>query len=208
MTRAIHGVLFALCLSSGLARAEGPMVVELILFRYTEALDPARWPPALEVPDFSAATALQAGPAKDNTEWFTALPGAALRLANASNALRRTGGYEVLLHTAWRQPARASGPLYLQSAPPADGGASVLEGTLQFRDAGQEIRLSGNFLVQVGDERVKVSPNQNFRLQELRYIDHALMGLLVQMRPEGESEPEPTAAPAPSATTASPGPAD
>lgn len=210
MRRAMFCVLLALGLASGLARAEGPMVVELILFRYTEALDPARWPPAAEVPDFSAATVLQPGPAKEDTAWFTALPSAELRLSNASNALRRTGGYEVLLHTAWRQPARAGGPIYLQSTPPADGSAPVLAGTLQFRDAGQEIRLTGNFLVQVGDEQVKVSPNQNFRPQELRYIDHALLGLLVQMRPEAadEGDAEASAAPAPPTTAASPGPAD
>lgn len=201
-------LLLVLCLCAGVARAaDGPVVVELILFRYTAALEPARWPPATEVPDFSTATALQAGPAEGDTAWFTALPATALRLANASNALRRAGAYEVLLHTAWRQPGRAGGPLYLRSAPPADGSAPALEGTLQLRQAGQEIRLNGSFLVQVGEERVQVSPNQNFRPLELRYIDHALLGVLVQMRPvdDGEAAAEP---PPPAPAGAGPGPTD
>ena len=198
-------LLLACCLLGGAARADAPVTVELILFRYTEALDPARWTPAAAGSDFASATPLPPAPAAGDAGFFTALPKSALRLAAVSTALRRAGPYDVLLHTAWRQPTRAGGPLYLQSAPPVDGGVPALEGSLQLREAGAaEIRLSGNFLVQVGDQQVKVSPNQNFRPQELRYIDHALLGLLVQVTTDGDAA---AAAPAPAAAT-NPGPAD
>ncbi len=199
-------LLLGCCLLGGVARADGPVTVELVLFRYTEAMDPARWPPTTGTPDFASATALQPAPDSGEAGFFTALPKRELRLAAVSTALRRAGAYEVLLHTAWRQPARAAGPIYVQSEPPAEGVMPALEGNLQLREAGAaEIRLSGNFLVQVGDQQVKVSPNQNLRPQELRYIDHALLGLLVQVTPDGDAA---DASPAPPTAAANPGPAD
>ena len=196
-------LLLGCCLLGGVARAEGPVTVELILFRYTDALDAARWPPAAGSLDFSSATPLSGAPASGEAGFFTALPKSALRLAAVSTALRRAGPYEVLLHTAWRQPSRAGGPLYLESAPGAEGASPALTGSLLLREAGAEIRLSGDFLVQVGDQQVRVSPNQNFRVQELRYIDHALLGLLVQVMPDSGAADARAAPPA-----ASPGPAD
>jgi hypothetical protein len=92
--------------------------------------------------------------------------------------------------------------------------APAVEGTLRLREAGPEIRVSGEFWVLLDSQRVKVSPNQNLRVGELRYIDHALLGLLVQVLPETTGEPttaEPATAPLetpPLRSAATPGPAD
>ena len=175
------------------ASAAPSFTVEVIAFRYSDSAQASMWAADEQAPALGGATPLREAVKGEAPDYFTALPASALRLGGASAVLRKTAGYEVLLHTAWRQPGRAAGPISLSSPVLSDEAAPALEGTFRLREAGQEIRVSGEFWVLLDTQRVKVSPNQNLRVGELRYIDHALLGLLVQVLPEmpdGAATPE------------------
>ena len=207
-------ILLSLLIAAVPARAAPSFTVEVIAFRYSDAAQASMWAADEQVPALGGATPLREAVKGESPDYFTALPASALRLGGASAVLRKTAGYEVLLHTAWRQPGRAAGPIYLRSPVLPEEAAPALEGTLRLREAGPEIRVSGEFWVLLGTQRVKVSPNQNLRVGELRYIDHALLGLLVQVLPEtseGDAAPEAATAPLetpPLRSAATPGPAD
>ena len=207
-------ILLSLLSLASPARAAPSFTVELIAFRYSDSAQASMWAAAELAPALGGATPLREAAKGESPDYFTALPASALRLGGASAVLRKTAGYEVLLHTAWRQPGRAAGPIYLRSPVLPEETVPALEGTLRLREAGPEIRVSGDFWVLLDTQRVKVSPNQNLRVGELRYIDHALLGLLVQVLPEtsdADGSAESTAAPLetpPLRSAATPGPAD
>jgi hypothetical protein len=207
-------ILLSLLIAAVPARAAPSFTVEVIAFRYSDAAQASMWAADEQVPALGGATPLREAVKGESPDYFTALPASALRLGGASAVLRKTAGYEVLLHTAWRQPGRAAGPISLSSRVSPEEVEPALEGTLRLREAGPEIRVSGEFWVLLGTQRVKVSPNQNLRVGELRYIDHALLGLLVQVLPETTGETataEPATAPLetpPLRSAATPGPAD
>ena len=207
-------ILLSLLIATVPARAAPSFTVEVIAFRYGDAAQASMWAADEQVPALGGATPLRESVKGESPDYFTALPASSLRLGGASAVLSKTAGYEVLLHTAWRQPGRAAGPIYLRSPVLPEEAAPALEGTLLLREAGPEIRFSGEFWVLLGTQRVKVSPNQNLRVGELRYIDHALLGLLVQVLPEtseGDAAPESAAGPLetpPLRSAATPGPAD
>ncbi len=193
------------------ARAD-PVVVEVILFRYDAAAEASQWPQAASLPSFSGARPLEDPGSAPGEGWYSSLPPSSLRLAGSANALRRSGGREVLLHAAWRQPSAEGTVVYLK-APAADpSGTPALEGSLAVHEAGRELRVSGDFLLAVGSARVLVHADQKFRATELRYVDHALLGLLVQVSPAavpaGPGVGEVGDAPPAAATRPQQGPAD
>lgn len=188
-----------------------PVTVEVILFRYEAAAEAAQWPAAEGLPSFTGARPLEESAPAGGEAWYVALSPSALRLAGASAALRRAGGREVLLHTAWRQPSGEGATVYLK-APVADPAtAPALEGSLSIREAGRDLRLNGDFFVALGEGKVEVRADQKFKSGELRYVDHALLGLLVQVTPDQEAPAagqEDAAAPTPAPTGGQQGPAD
>lgn len=198
------------------AEAVSLLDVEVIVFRYTDA-DLTRWKTPDPLPDYSAERLLES-PAettgRDAIANWTRKPDDALALTAAARALSR-GSQEVVLHLGWRQPANSRHRVRLQSE---DG--SKLDGTVQLLGAGKRLQWQEDLLVTVGEQRIRVRNTQKLRPRELRYADHALLGVLVQVTPVAEaedaaSEPAPATGPSESEAPAAPagegpqaGPAD
>ena len=208
-------VFMALLAGSLHLRAEplGPVEVEVIVFRYRAAANGQEWTTAASLAP-QAAVQLAAAPLAGLGEVadFTAYATPDLRLTGVAQALNRAGAYEVLAHTAWRQPAAAG--LAVSLAPPLDAQAPALapslQGALRLRPAGADLRVDVDLLVPAGEQQVAVHAQQNVRPGELRYLDHPLAGVLLQIRPwlAATSEP-PAGTPNPTPTPAPrPGPAD
>lgn len=137
---------------------------------------------------------------------FTALPASELRLAGAEKLLAGSAAYEVVAHVAWRQPGDAEIAVYIgdpafganptdgtpaPAAPTASepGGSTALalpsrpraEGTLRLQVALPEMRVQSDFVVLAGDTPVRVKATRNLKSGELHYLDHELLGVLLQV---------------------------
>ena len=178
-------LLLALLLA-GPVRAEGQIDVEIILFRHLAA-DPSRFPAPREAASYEDLRPLEpaaeaAGPPgvaqqREFPHWTT-LPGTRLRMAPLAKSLGRGGAYEVLLHTGWRQPVNSRHRVRLQAGDPP-----ALDGGLQVLGAGRKMQVLGDFTLQLGDHTVRVRQSQQMRAGELRYVDQAVLGLLIQASP-------------------------
>lgn len=198
-------------------RAEplGTVEVEVIVFRYTAAANGQEWGVALPSTLLASAVPLASAPAGSAGEAgeFTAYPAADLRLTGVVKALNRAAGYEVLAHTAWRQAATSGLAVALTAAPSATAAATPippLQGALRLRPAGVALRVDVALVVLAGEQQVSVQAQQNVRLGELRYLDHPLAGVLLQIRPWQAAASDsllPADSPLPKASPAQ-GPAD
>ena len=172
----------------GIARAEGQIDVEVVLFRHLEA-DPSRIAPVREPGNYEdlrpLAPALEpdaadsgkgSGP-REYPHWTT-LPEQGLRLDPVVKALARGGAYELILHTGWRQPTEARHRVRLQAGDPP-----LLDGSLQVLGGGRKMQVVEDFTLLVDDKQVRVQTKQQMRAGELRYVDNDLLGLLIQARP-------------------------
>lgn len=162
--------------------------VEVIVFRHVVA-DAGQWAESQPLPDFSAARRLVDGSAAEGLSppaSFVRLPSSMHRLAGAEKLLARAGAYEVLSHAAWRQPDSAAVPVYLADAAPAPGeGAASMrpraEGSVSLQVARPQLRVQTDFVVMAGETPVRVRDSRNLRPGELHYLDHALLGILLQV---------------------------
>ncbi len=167
----------------------------------------------LAVPSDAADAALvepmdgiAAGPAP-----FTRLPPTDFRLAGAEKLLAGSADYEVVAHEAWRQPGEAGVAVYLgdpalnvETAPAAVASDDVAamtatpalppraraEGTLRLQVALPEMRVQTDFVVLAGDTPVRVKATRNLKSGELHYLDHELLGILLQITSLAPAAPE------------------
>lgn len=194
----LHGLGLALILG-GFATstlAAGNYEIEVIAFRYASTAATGEWSATDSKPDLRAARQLApaaGGVATADVSSASDLPFVALdpstyRLAGAEALLRRTAGYEVLAHAAWRQPGDAAQAVYLSDLPAAAAAepaatppVAQLEGVLRLQVAEPDIRINTDFVVLAGTTPVRVRAQRNVRSGELHYLDHELLGILLQV---------------------------
>ncbi len=142
---------------------------------------------------------------------FTRLSPTAFRLAGVEKLLAGSADYEVVAHEAWRQPGEAGIAVYIGDQAlnvepvPAENalgddaamtGAPALppraraEGTLRLQVALPEMRVQTDFVVLAGDTPVRVKATRNLKSGELHYLDHELLGILLQISSLAPAAPE------------------
>lgn len=163
----------AVLLGSVWAQAAEPMVqVELLLFRHTDTPLVASQPP----------THTWAEGAKTLTE-RNEVPSA---LDDAAAKLTPSQGYRVLLHKAWRQTI---------TTPMVD--LAIKNGSPQFEfypiqgrlrlSFGDQISVDSNLWVNQFDDQGRVTASEHLsqkfkvRANEVRYLDHGSLGLLIKI---------------------------
>lgn len=166
---------------------------------------------------------------------FILVPEAGYQLSGATRQLKRTAGrMEPLLHLAWRQPVQnrdSAEPVYIQSPSYIQASTgypqpSRLEGTVKIslsrylhvdldlllreqiaaHDPSSQPSL-GSYTTATSNYRsYRMQDHRRMRSNELHYIDHPLMGVLVEIRPfeAPEPKPAPPSAPIPLPKTAAP----
>ena len=163
--------------------------IEVIVFRHVVA-DAGQWAASHPLPDFSTARRLadDAGAEALPPPAFVRLPITMHRLAGAEKLLARAGTYEVLSHVAWRQPDSAVVPVHLidsaTGATESDGLAPAgprAEGSVMLQVARPQLRARTDFVVMAGEAPVRVQATRNLRPGELHYLDHELLGILLQV---------------------------
>ncbi len=167
--------------------------IEVIVFRHVVA-DAGQWSPSAPLPDFGAARRLAEEAATDALlppPTFARLPATMHRLAGAEKLLAGAATYEVLSHAAWRQPDSVVAPVYLADGAPAvptaaEGGGLApvrprAEGSVTLQVAKPQLRVSTDFVVMAGETPVRVRSSRNLRPGELHYLDHELLGILLQV---------------------------
>ncbi len=161
--------------------------VEVIAFRYAQAQE-SSWSAAKTLPDFS--TAVRLAPAEQAPEpapplAYQALASHELKLAGAYQALARGGNLERLFHVGWRQRDEDSRAVFLSTADPTAEasvlGPALLEGSVRISPTNTGFQLTSNFLVQHGETPVALVESRKMAVGELHYLDHPLVGLLVQV---------------------------
>lgn len=192
--------------------------IELILFKQGNAdSGTEQWPEDPGSPDWNNLVSLI--PTANEQQPYGILPESAWQLQSLYNGLRRSGATQPLFHQAWRQPVvssdSAARPIYLgPRLEPAQAGepAPQFEGTLRisvnrYFHVNLDLLLMGaNRAVPVTEPPLVASPTlgsirftakRRMRSGELHYIDHPLMGALIQISrieppaPESEAEQAP-----------------
>lgn len=205
--RVACATLLATLLCAGAARADD-YEVEVIVFRHTAPQAEGAWSVSETLPDFGGARRLAEAMTDGATDTvdaqpsgiipFTRLPAHAHRLAGVEQLLGGSASYEVIAHEAWRQPGDAGVAVYIgdiaiaATAPLAalDGSAATdalapvrarAEGTLRLQVALPEMRVQSDFVVLAGETPVRVKATRNLKSGELHYLDHELLGVLLQV---------------------------
>ena len=180
--------LLVFACAAGPAAAAQWVQVEIIAFRYVQQ-EAGSWSSAKTLPDFS--TAVRLSPASTTTAAeplaYQTLAAHELRLAGAYQALARSGNLERLFHTGWRQredsravflSTTASPPAEAMSLAPATG---LLEGSVRISPASTGFQLASSFVVQEGETPIALVESRKMVVDELHYLDHPLVGLLIQV---------------------------
>ena len=151
--------------------------------------------------DGEEADAVPLAAAGEPREPFVALPAAELGLGGITAALRRSGSYRPLLHTAWRQPGvDARGAVAVAVAD--DSVSPSVEGTLRLHRA-RYLHLNADLLYRraaPADADVtlpagfRMAQSRKMRSEEIHYLDHPLFGVIVQVTPYEAPPPEPAPA--------------
>ncbi|MGE3773786.1 MAG: CsiV family protein [Gammaproteobacteria bacterium] len=167
----------------------------------------------LAEPDDAAPAVDPATGIAPGTAAFTALPPSSFRLAGAEKLLAASTAYELVAHAAWQQPGDAGVAVYIgdpawagdasatvaPGAIDADGAPAIApprpraEGSLRLQVALPEMRVQSDFVVLAGDTPVRVKATRNVKSGELHYLDHELLGILLQvtsLAPESPAEGE------------------
>lgn len=187
--QALIGALLVAALGGPVHAAE--YEIEVIVFRQEAAQSAGAWRAADTLPNFGAARRLRAPTAEPDANAapesaaFTSLPPTALRLAGVEKLLNGSPAYEVVAHVGWRQPDAATEPVYIadETAPDGFPAHPRAEGTVRLRAAGSEIRVDSDFVVLADETPVRVQARRNVRGGELHYLDHELLGILLQVTP-------------------------
>lgn len=120
------------------------------------------------------------------------LPNGGGRLGAESNALQRTPGYTPLIHAAWRQNVTGSENAkawYLKSEQDIVPGTPTVEGLVKI-SVGRYLHAELDLLVRkkadggVGNfKSYRFTTHRRMRSKELHYIDHPLVGVLIEINP-------------------------
>jgi len=176
--------------------------VEIVVFRQFDGgnvQSAERWPTNPDPARFeryarvSTSASGQRGAADSDTN-FLRLGDNALRLRDTASRMRSSGAYQILLHTAWRQPGMPNNSaravyLPLDQAPPGPAGEDArvpagLSGHIrlvreQFLHFDVDLRFA-----EPGTERVVVmQERRRMRSGELHYFDNPRLGVLVIATP-------------------------
>jgi len=188
----IHKLFIALIawlLLTSAAQAASWYTIELVLF--SRGVSPAAsgeiWPHSSGNLNWQSEQAGNYAPAS---------PG---RLSAAKLALNRRG-LTPLVHTAWRQPVynRSSArPFYIRSDRDISPGTPLLEGMVKvsvnrYLHVDLDLLLrgaaTGTDQLPGGFQTFRFNEHRRMRSKELHYIDHPLMGMLIQITPSGGSD--------------------
>lgn len=182
--------------------------VEVVVFKRTAAATDEQWGELSALPDFSRIVTLAELPA-DNPP---ARPGAFVtlspgnrRLAGVARRLRRSGEYDTVLATAWRQPSYGvvgARRVYLSDLAPAavtdaTGEAPAptadtltvdvpvnrqVEGIVAIKIS-RLMHIEVDFLYYHEGVPVRLQETRKAKLREIHHFDHPLFGLIVQVSP-------------------------
>ncbi len=181
--------LLVFACAAGPAAAAQWIQVEIIAFRYVQQ-EAGSWSSAKTLPDFS--TAVRLSPASATAVAaplaYQTLAAHELRLAGAYQALARSGNLERLFHTGWRQREQDSRAVFLSSAAstPAEAvslapATGSLEGSVRISPASTGFQLASSFVVQEHDTPIALVESRKMAVDELHYLDHPLVGLLIEV---------------------------
>ena len=169
--------------------------VELVVFARTAASAGAseHWPGDPGAPDLSRAQPLSRLmldpdlPLAENA--FRTLPAEQRQLGGVYRAILNGAGMEPLMYAAWRQPVTEqdqSTPVYLTTAA-GPGERAALEGTITV-SAKRYLHIDTDLVLRDRDgSSYRMQAHRRMRSGELHYLDHPLMGIVVEARPVDSS---------------------
>jgi len=188
--------------------------VEILLFiRHSDgAGGTEHWPDELEPPDWSGSI---------RPDRYALVPKSERRLGPANYSLKQSRGrLKPVIHRAWRQPVqgpRRARNFYLQSKSGTSSGNPLLEGVIK-TSVNRYLHVDLDFLLrrpaptgdgtgyQPGAEQTyRFKAHRRMRSGELHFIDHPLVGALIQINPYQKPLPE-TKTDTPAASTSSTSP--
>lgn len=174
--------------------------VEVIVFRHAAQAAGGAWAATQSMPNTAGARRLgepeTALPPGTEPAPFTRLPSSAHRLEGAATLLASSAAYELIAHEAWRQPGDAGTPVLIAetlsaavpAAPAPDATLTPAlpaqpraEGTVVLQVAEPDMRVATDFVVLAGDTPIRVRATRNLRSGELHYLDHEVLGILLQV---------------------------
>lgn len=106
---------------------------------------------------------------------------------DTNRALERSPAYRLLYHAAWRQPvtqaARAQA-VQIEGGRTIDG-QSELQGslTIRFNRSEDRVVLDSALWLSDGELRIPVRDSRDMRSNEFHYLDHPVVGIVVQVFP-------------------------
>ena len=177
--------------------------IELVVFARTAASAGAseHWPEEPGAPDLDNARPLSrlmvdpALPLAENA--FRILSADQRQLGRIYRGINNAAGMEPLMYAAWRQPVmepEQSIPVYLTTAAEA-GELAALEGNITM-SVRRYLHLHTDLLLRDVDRQYRMQAHRRMRSGELHYLDHPVLGILVEARPvELPPAPEPEVAP-------------
>lgn len=157
--------------------AKAPPVydIELILFTQPESQQDEEWPAETDAPDtLFSKDVLDSSNANATVEL---LKPDEKKLTASAYALKRKG-YQVLVHTAWRQPvnSRAHPDWLMIQRPNLNGMVRMVKG--RYLHFYTDLVLQSEYTGQA----YPVKLHRRMRSNELHYIDHPLLGVLIQAK--------------------------
>ena len=172
MTLALRYLSLLLVLLCPVAQAEPMVQVELLLFRHTDTPLIASQPPAHNWAEGSSTLV-------ERNE----IP---LSMGEAAAKLIPEQGYSILLHKAWRQTMTAATATLAVKSGQAQFEFYPIQGRLNL-SFGDQISVETDIWVNRFDELGRIVAceylEQKFRVRpnEIRYVDHGSLGLLVKV---------------------------
>lgn len=132
----------------------------------------------------------------ERTENYSLVPTGSWRLSGAEQALKNSQeGLIPVIHTAWRQPVysqNSARSFYLKSEREIAPGTPLIEGMVKIsvsRYLHADLNLilrgtpAGADRLPGGFQTFRFNEHRRMRSRELHYIDHPLMGMLIQITP-------------------------
>lgn len=174
-------------LASELKGQENLYTVEVVLFKQASpALNEEHWPEALSPIDFTDARL----PVPNDGMPLSAkeeLTRSNYALNNEADKLKRRG-YEILYHNAWLEQFSPNTASTLLVVDPL----GAFEGTVHIeRQRYLHVSPDINYYLSDGAEQpgtvIRMHESRRMRSEELHYIDHPVLGMLVHFRPVADT---------------------
>lgn len=168
-------VFFCLVLTN-IVQAAPVYKVEVLVFEHltTAGINGEIWRDLTdsEKPDSFTSIELDAG----NEGAYQTLPSQDLNLTGVRKRLDASEDYQVVLHSAWRQPAMERGestPVWIESA-------GLVEGQITL-DKGRYLHFGTNLVFQQLGRELVMQERRRIKSKELHYFDHPKFGMLVRV---------------------------